>query len=246
MYYIDVPYSINDAVSGVIEISGEVLIPGTYTFARNETLKDILTRAGGLSEVAYPLGAVFERESVKAQEENTNQILANQLESSVLTLAQSDIEGVGDQINAVLGFANQLRNQKVTGRMALNVLDSNISTPLYLQDGDKLTIPKRPSHVSIVGSVQKTTMASYKKDNTYKDYLRSAGGSTKVADMRQAYLLLPNGESSPVNSSTIIPAGAVLVIPPKIDKISVLGLTTIISRVMGNIATSILAINNVK
>jgi hypothetical protein len=35
------------------------------------------------------------------------------------------------------------------------------------------------------------------------------------------------------------------VVPPKTDKLSILGLTDIISRVMGNIATSVLAINNV-
>jgi hypothetical protein len=36
-----------------------------------------------------------------------------------------------------------------------------------------------------------------------------------------------------------------VVVPPKTDKLSILGLTDIISRVMGNIATSVLAINNV-
>jgi len=35
------------------------------------------------------------------------------------------------------------------------------------------------------------------------------------------------------------------VIPPKTDRLTVLGLTDIVSRVLGNIATSILAINNV-
>ena len=66
-----------------------------------------------------------------------------------------------------------------------------------------------------------------------------------MADIRKTYLLLPNGESRLVNKNTVIPAGSVVVIPPKIDKLSVLGLTDIISRVLGNIATSILAINNV-
>ena len=82
-------------------------------------------------------------------------------------------------------------------------------------------------------------------NKTYKDYIFSAGGLTKMADIRKAYLLLPNGESRLVDNNTVIPVGSVVVVPPKIDKLSILGLTDIISRVMGNIATSILAINNV-
>ena len=108
-------------------------------------------------------------------------------------MAQSDIEGVGDQIKAVLGFAQQLRNQPTTGRMTINIMDTNDN--LYLQDGDKLMLPKRPSHVSCIGAVQRTTVARYSQNKTYKDYIFSAGGLTKMADIRKAYLLLPNGES---------------------------------------------------
>mgnify|MGYP006929199026 CR=1 FL=1 len=71
------------------------------------------------------------------------------------------------------------------------------------------------------------------------------GGFSKIADVKQSYLLLPNGESRPINNSSIIPVGSVIIIPPKLDRLSILGLTDIVSRVLGNIATSILAINNV-
>ena len=214
-----------------------------YPFSRDEALQEVIQRAGGLADTAYPLGAVLERKSIRAQEKESNNILAGQLEASVLSLAQSDLEGVGDQIKAVLGFSQQLRNLPTTGRMTINIMDSNDN--LYLQDGDKLMLPKRPSHVSIIGAVQRMTVASYSPNKTYKDYIFSAGGLTKMADVRKAYLLLPNGESRLVDNNTVIPVGSVVVVPPKIDKLSILGLTDIISRVMGNIATSILAINNV-
>ena len=242
-FYVDVPKAVNEAINGFINLSGEFRVPGDYGFSRAETLSEIVQRAGGLTKTAYPLGAVLERKSIKAQEKASNEILASQLEASVLTLAQSDIEGVGEQIRAVLGFSKQLRNQVTTGRMTVNIMDNN---NFYLQDGDKLMLPKRPSHVSVVGAVQRTTVASYNKNKNYKDYIFSAGGLTKMADIQKAYLLLPNGESRLVKNNTVIPPGSVVVIPPKIDKLSVLGLTDIVSRVLGNIATSILAINNVK
>ncbi|MDC1283333.1 SLBB domain-containing protein [Amylibacter sp.] len=242
-FYVDVPKALNEAVNGFINLSGEFMKPGDYAFARTETLSEIIQRAGGLAETAYPLGAVLERISIKDQEKLSNNILAGQLEASVLTLAQSDIEGVGDQIKAVLGFAQQLRSVPTTGRMTINLMDTNNN--LYLQDGDKLMLPKRPSHVSVIGAVQRTTVARYSQNSTYKDYISSAGGLTKMADIRKTYLLLPNGESRLLDNNTIIPVGSVIVVPPKIDKLSILGLTDIVSRVLGNIATSILAINNV-
>ena len=242
-YYVNIPSAINEAINGFVNLSGEIKAPGDYAFSSSETLNDIMQRAGGLTDTAFPLGAVLERKSIKVQEKESNNILASQLEASVLTLAQSDIDGVGEQIKAVLGFAQQLRNQPTTGRMTINIMDLNNN--LYLQDGDKLMLPKRPSHVSVVGAVQRTTVASYNSNKTYKDYIFSAGGLTKMADIRKAYLLLPNGESRLVDNNTVIPVGSVVIVPPKIDKLSILGLTDIISRVMGNIATSILAINNV-
>jgi protein involved in polysaccharide export with SLBB domain len=242
-FYVTVPRVINQAINGFIDLSGEFMVPGNYPFSRKESLQEVIQRAGGLADTAYPLGAVLERKSIRAQEKESNNILAAQLEASVLTLAQSDLEGVGDQIKAVLGFSQQLRNLPTTGRMTINIMNTNDN--FYLQDGDKLMLPKRPSHVSVIGAVQRMTVASYSQNKTYKDYIFSAGGLTKMADIRKAYLLLPNGESRLVDNNTVIPVGSVVVVPPKIDKLSVLGLTDIISRVMGNIATSILAINNV-
>jgi len=244
-YYLNVPLAINDAITGVIELNGEVLIPGNYSFTRSETVQDIIKRAGGLSDVAFPLGAVLQRESVKKLEKETNNILADQLEASILNLAQSSLEGAGDQVKVVLGYAQQLRNQPTVGRMALNIMEDNSSSPVFLEDGDKLTIPKRPSHVTVVGSVQRSTVATYVNGQNFYDYLQMAGGVTKIADIRKAYLLLPNGESRKLSKTTVIPVGSVIIVPPKLDRLSILGATDIVSRVLGNISDSILSIQNV-
>ena len=128
----------------------------------------------------------------------------------------------------------------------MNVSLPNVSAPVYLQNGDVLMIPKRPAHVSVIGSVQKDTVASYSADKRLSAYLASAGGTNRLADIKRAYILLPNGESIEANEESIIPAGAVIVVPPKTDRLTVLGLTELISRVLGNIATSVLAINNAR
>lgn len=246
LYSITFPNFVNDAIVGSIAVKGEVQIPGNYTFGRSETIYEVLERAGGFTETAFPFGAILTRESAKEQEKLTNILLANQLEASILKLAQSDLENAADQIKAVLGFAEQLKNQEVSGRVSFNSIYNRDTSLVYVEDKDELYIPKRPSHVSIVGSVARTTTAQYRNSFTVKDYLIKAGGLTKMADKSAAYVLLANGESRAADSQTIIPAGSVIVIPPKTDKLSLLGMTNIVSRILGNIATSILAINNVK
>ena len=245
-YSVNVPAFINDVATGLVTLAGEVQRPGEYLIARDETLHDLIARAGGLTGVAYPLGAVFTRESLKDSQRESNMVLADQLEQSVLQVASSDVEGAGEQVTALLKYAGQLRSQDVTGRLSVNVALSDVSGPVYLQGGDTLTIPKRPSHVSVIGSVQKDTVASYSADKRLSAYLAAAGGSSRMADLKRAYILLPNGESTPADEDSIIPPGAVIVVPPKTDRLTVLGLTDLVSRVLGNIATSVLAINNVR
>ena len=245
-YSINVPSLINEVETGIVTLNGEVSRPGEYIIARDETLHDLITRAGGLTDVAYPLGAVFTRESLQESQRESNAILAGQLEQAVLQVAQSDTSDAGEQVKAVLGYAQRLRQQDVTGRLSVNVSLADVSAPVYLQSGDVLMIPKRPAHVSVIGSVQKDTVSSYSADKRLSAYLASAGGTNRLADIKRAYILLPNGESTEANEESMIPPGAVIVVPPKTDRLTVLGLTELVSRVLGNIATSVLAINNVR
>ena len=245
-FFVDLPFFINEAATGVVTISGEVMRPGRYVIARDETLHGLIKRAGGFSPVAYPLGAVFARQSLKESEREYNDLLATQLEQAVLSIASSDNENAGDQVNALLRYAQQLRAQQPTGRMSVNVIYEQKETPVYLQEADSLIIPKRPSHVTIIGAVNRGARASYEPGKTLAAYLAAAGGATRLADLKRSFLLLPNGESTPVSQDIPIPPGAAIVVTPRTDRLSILGLTDLVSRVMGNIATSILAINNVR
>ena len=209
----------------------------------------MIERAGGLTKVAYPLGLNFARETLKAQERQTNLILANKLEQSIISLSQNQKEGAGDQINAILAYAKQLRALPVNGRQTVNYASISQKDNIYLEDGDTIFIPKRPSHVSITGRVQNATIASYEKNKKIEDYIEDAGGLDRIADIKNIFVTLPNGQSLTQErlkeSGGIIPPGSVIIIPPKTDKLSLLGLTEVFSKVLGNIATSILAINAV-
>ena len=64
-YDVLIPNFVNDAAVGIVTLSGEVMRPGEYIISRNETLKELLTRAGGFTAVAYPLGMTLNRETLK-------------------------------------------------------------------------------------------------------------------------------------------------------------------------------------
>lgn len=247
---VQVPSYINNASIGQIFLSGEVQRPGEYTFSRSETLHDVIQRAGGFSSVAYPLGAVFTRDSLKAEQKAANLTLARQVEQSILSLSQSDRTGAGEQIAAVIAFANQLKATPVSGRQTVNVALRNKSNPIYLQDGDEVFIPQRPSHISVIGSVFSQVSTDFNPHKTLADYISDAGGLDRIADQKKIFMVLPNGQSKPIatanDDTVIIPPGAVIVVPPKTDKLTALGLTEIVSKILGNIATSLLAINAVK
>ena len=59
-YDIQIPALVNNALSGVVTLDGQVQRPGKYTVGRDETLHDIIERAGGFTEVAYPLGSSYD------------------------------------------------------------------------------------------------------------------------------------------------------------------------------------------
>ncbi|MBT6268717.1 MAG: hypothetical protein HOI86_13715, partial [Tateyamaria sp.] len=249
-YDIQIPALVNNALSGVVTLGGEVQRPGQYTVGRDETLHDIIERAGGFTEVAYPLGAVMVRDSLKAEQTRANLTLARQVEQSILSLSQNASAEQDQQIPAVLALANQLRTLNGSGRQIVNAALKSGENPVFLENGDSLFIPKRPSHVSVIGSVYNEVSAVYAPYKTTRDYISEAGGTSKIADSKNVYMVLPNGQSQPIgeidSANVIIPPGAVLIVPPRVDKLSPLGFSRVVSDILSNIATSLLAINAVR
>jgi protein involved in polysaccharide export with SLBB domain len=249
-YDVQIPTLVNNAMSGVVTLNGQVLRPGTYTVGRDETLHDIIERAGGFTEVAYPLGAVLTRRSLKEEQTRANLTLARQVEQSILSLSQNASAEQSQQIPAVIGLANQLRTLSGSGRQIVNAALKSGENPVFLENGDSLFIPKRPSHVSVIGSVYNEVSAVYAPYKTTRDYISEAGGTSKIADSKNVYMVLPNGQSEPIgeidSANVIIPPGAVLIVPPRVDKLSPLGLSRVVSDILSNIATSLLAINAVR
>ena len=248
-YDVLIPNFVNDAAVGIVTLSGEVMRPGEYTISRDETLEELIERAGGITEVAYPLGLILNRESLKEREKEVNLSLAQKLEQSILSSPKDSSTDVAEQMKATLFYANRLRSLPVKGRLTVNYTGISSNRATMLEKDDEIIIPKQPSHVGVTGNVQNPFMASYETNKKLDDYINDAGGFDRTADIKNIFVVLPNGKGFQSDQlekyGGIIPPGATIVVPPKTDKLSILGLTEVFSRVLGNIATSLLAINAV-
>jgi polysaccharide biosynthesis/export protein len=237
---------------GYVILRGEVKRPGRYGITHGEKMSDILTRAGGLTTEAYPYGAVFQRQSVQAAERAAYARAAAELRSTVpfaLTRSAASSNGdTGSVISAVQLMMTQIENTPAVGRVVIEsdplVLQVRPDADFYLEDGDILTVPKRPAHVTVSGEVLLPTAVRFVSGATPMDYIRQAGGATPQADIDRAFVLLPNGIAERVQSgflggrNSAIPPGSTIVVPRDAAPLDLLALSRDTLSILSSFALS--------
>lgn len=212
-----------------VTLEGEVRFPGQYKIVRGEHLLDLLKRAGGLTDVAYPYGTVFLRQSIAALEEESFRRVADQVENQLLAAMSRPTIGTQNTrldptaFTALQGFVQTLRTQKGLGRMSVtadpNVLAAHPNENPLLEPGDVIYIPQRPSTVSVLGEVLQPGSYTHRQNLTPNDYLAKAGGYSAYADGSLTYIILPDGSAEKLDQSWLpfnsrsLPPGSVIVVP---------------------------------
>ncbi|MBW1732432.1 MAG: SLBB domain-containing protein [Deltaproteobacteria bacterium] len=195
-----------DALGRIITLEGEFVFPGRYRFSKGERLASVIKRAGGLTNEAYPLGAIFQRESVKSVQAEQLREYIRKLEADILSLSSQAAEtAVGKEEAAILQqtlvtkkqLLERLRAAEPTGRMVIE-LDQVLEDPhsrynFELRPGDRLIVPKRPDYVNVLGEVYNPTALLAEQDKTVGYYLNMVGGMTDNADEDHVYLVKANG-----------------------------------------------------
>ncbi|NLQ19076.1 sugar transporter [Marinomonas sp. M1K-6] len=224
-----VNFSLNDAISGkypiqlgpmdhliiktqpgwqegmIVELQGEFIFPGRYTFQRGETLKDVIERAGGFTEFAYPDGAVLSRERLKRQEAERLKYINAQLKQEIsnMSLRRQGSTSSTDPAQAI-AIVDQLDQAEPVGRLVIDLnraMAGNQQANLMLEKGDKLFVPALNPVVSIVGEVQFTSHHTFDPALTVDDYILSAGGTKRQADTDRVYIVKANGSVEMPNNS---------------------------------------------
>lgn len=238
---------------GVIEIAGEVKFPGKYPIARNEKLSDVLRRAGGLTDQAYPKGALFVRESVREREQEHLERLASQLERDLAVLSVQEPEaGVKKEAALAEGqtLLRQLRTVKAAGRTVIkldDLLQARNGYDVTVQKGDKLFIPRRPQEVTVLGEVYYPTSHLFDKKLTVNDYVQLSGGVTEKGKKGAIYVVRANGSVSPptgwFSRNAELGPGDTIVVPLKVDRVSGLKLFGEITTILFQLAVTVAALD---
>jgi len=245
------------AQSKTIELNGEVRYPGQYTVRSDETLRDVIKRAGGLTDNAFPEGAVFTREKLRQLEAQRLQEAEERLQGDLLgvQLKGNDIGGESaERTQQVEDLLDDVQSARPVGRMVINladVVESDAYQPIRLQDGDRLTVPITPQSVSVFGEVQFPTSHLHTKGLTVDDYLERSGGPTRQADESRVYVVKADGSVMlPEESrwfggrSQQLSVGDTIIVPIDVDRLNQLELWTNVSQIVYQIALGAAAVGS--
>ena len=234
----------------VVELRGEVRFPGHYPVSRNETLLEVIKRAGGLTDQAFAEGAILVRESLRKKEQEQLDSLRLRLESDLAAVDLEKAQASTEQQRSV-GMAssllNQLRTTKALGRLVINLpemlaadadAEAGEARDVLLRDGDKLLVPPVTQEVTIIGEVQHATSHLFTPDLTVNDYINKSGGLTYRADEDRIYVVRANGEVLPshaadwFSSNLTVRPGDTIVVPLDAERMKPLTLWTSVSQII--------------
>lgn len=172
----------------LVYLSGEVRFPGRYALqSKTERLADLIERAGGLTDEAYPDGVEFYRASpvTRRDEQRAGAPASDRLRGD---LPRGVRERVGVDLARVLK-------------------DPEFRDNLILAAGDSLFIPEFDPIVMVEGGVNAPGAVAYRPGASLDEYVRSAGGYAASGDRGRAYVTQPNGKIESVQRRFLLPDG---------------------------------------
>lgn len=244
-----------------VSLLGEVRFPGVYPIQRGETLRSVLERAGGLTNLAFPEGSVFTRVELREREQTQIDRLAERLQSDLtVTAMQAAVANQGQVTQALSvgqSLLTQLKSAKAVGRLVINLNDV-LSSPagsamdVVLRDGDQLIIPKQKQEVTVIGEVQNTTSHFYSAKLTRDDYIALSGGVTRKADRGRIYVVRANGSVISGEASgwfrrsgqVAIKPGDTIVVPLDTERMPSLPMWQAVTGILYNLAIAAAAVNS--
>jgi polysaccharide export outer membrane protein len=241
-----------------VEIVGEVRFPGTYPVKRGETLRSVMERAGGLTDLAFADGSIFLRDSLRQKEQERIEQLAVRLQSDIAVLAlrsTQDNSRASEALPIGESLLADLKNTKPVGRLVFDLEtvmanDAGSTWDIEMKNGDRVMIPRRAQEVSVLGEVQTTTSHLYRPDLSRDDYIALSGGTTQKADKGRIYIVradgsvLTSGSRWFGRSGADVHPGDSIVVPLDAERMRALPMWTSITQIMYQAAIALAAVNS--
>lgn len=245
----------NEQAIGTVSITGNIKYPGKYSISSSDRLLDIITRAGGYTETAYPFGGSLIRESAKNLENIFMQKSYQNLISFIATTPTAMPNGQGDGLAYIL---SELKNHEPTGRIIVeldeDILENNINENIYLNDGDEINIPSYSSNVYVLGEVGNPGSVLFKEGIDMQEYINKSGGLTKYSSSDSIFIVSPNGETRKVYINGIkkfisqdydVYPGSVIYVPRHVGKVDGVNYYAQIAPIFSSLALSVASLNSI-
>jgi len=244
-----------------IQILGEVKFPGRYPISRGETLRSVLARAGGLSDLAFPQGSVFTRAELREREQQQLDIMTDRLQKDLAILALQGAAANQSQATSTMSVGQnlmtQLKGAKAVGRLVIDLPaivagDKAAGADILLRDGDLLVVPKTRQDVTVIGEVQSPTSHLYQTKYSRDDYIALSGGTTRKADSARTYVVRADGSVISTTGNhwfarsgqVQMQPGDTVVVPLDTERMPALPFWQAVTQIIYNLAISVAAVNS--
>ena len=203
-----------------VYVEGEVLFAGTYTLSKkNERVSEIIKKAGGLSNMAYPQGARLERRLTNLERKRVAEIMKLQREQREDEIRSQAIKS-GKSISDLKQLAST-DNYEIPDFYPVGIeLDKASANPgsdadIVLREGDRLTVPVYNGTVKINGEVMYPNTVAYKEGKGVNYYIDLAGGFSGKAKKSRIYIIYMNGDVAKAGHGVKVKPGCEIVVPQK-------------------------------
>ncbi len=238
-------------------VAGEVINPGRYDLLPGDKVSNLIERAGGLTEQAYPAGTVFSRKSERKREEMQFRAAAHDMERRLASAIERKEDPPNDaQIAMVQDLAQELSTIEAVGRITVeadpSILVMHPEFDMLLEESDRLYIPKRPLTVRVSGEVLSPASLQFRKDKGPRDYIYEAGGFTYHADKDRAFVVYPDGSAQPLrvnnwnHTPVMIPPGSTIVVPQDPKPFSFIESAKEVGQILSNLAITAVFIDDIR
>lgn len=238
-------------------ISGAVYKPGSYTMAAGETIQDLVKKAGGFTDNAYPFGAVYENNDAKIINESVKELLYEEFLDNIIAMSQQNISENFD-LAPIIKLTQDIKNSKPSGRVVVSLLSDDRQNYVSVREGDTLLVPEKTNNVYVYGEVSSEGAVMFKSNEDVSYFIQKSGGLKRFADSESIYILQPNGETERFSKRKNLFAnqpqninlypGSIIFVPKKLDSSASRRLATqAYVSILGNLGValaSLSAINN--
>jgi len=244
-----------------VTLRGEIFFPGEYPISENQTLTELIKRAGGTTQYASVGAAFFQRESLKKAESERIRNAKNELKRKIVLASQAGGIGQASLDSSAISQLTSLlvddgAENNVMGRLVVDIqgMIDGYEADLIHEDGDTIFIPKTQQSVSVIGEVYVQNSHLFKSDYSIKDYVNLSGGSNKFADENSIYIIKSNGKIiSPSQISAgffrsrggSVEPGDTIVVPLQVQPFSGIKATSEVTSIIYQLGLAAAALNSI-